>query len=58
MRNKEPKKTTQDRPDVARRKFLNAATAATTGVAIAGVPMIARGIVKAARPPTIENAMR
>jgi TRAP-type mannitol/chloroaromatic compound transport system substrate-binding protein len=43
MRNKEPKKTTQDRPDVARRKFLNAATAATTGVAIAGVPMIARG---------------
>jgi TRAP-type mannitol/chloroaromatic compound transport system substrate-binding protein len=44
MSHKDLKKNTQAKPDVSsRRKFLTGAAAATTGAAIAGFPMIARG---------------
>ena len=44
MSKQDLKKNTQAQPDVSsRRKFLTGAAAATTGAAIAGFPMIARG---------------
>jgi len=44
MSKQDLKKNTQAQPDVSsRRKFLTGAAAATTGVAIAGFPMIAKG---------------
>ncbi len=44
MNHKDVKKNAQAKPDVSsRRKFLTGAAAATTGVAIVGFPMIARG---------------
>src|SRR3989337_2559363 len=43
MGNKQQKKTAYVNPDVSRRRFLTGAAAATTGAAIAGFPMIARG---------------
>jgi TRAP-type mannitol/chloroaromatic compound transport system substrate-binding protein len=43
MSHKDPKKTAQAKPDASRRKFLSGAAAATTGAALVGFPMIAKG---------------
>jgi TRAP-type mannitol/chloroaromatic compound transport system substrate-binding protein len=43
MSHKDLKKNAQTKPDASRRKFLSGAAAATTGAALVGFPMIAKG---------------
>src|SRR3974377_202567 len=43
MSHKDPKRNSLGKPDASRRKFLSGAAAATTGAALIGFPMIAKG---------------